>query len=474
MLFTLYHLLPYLNMDSINDKPNKVLLTMSISIALGMLSTFLFQVIDTYFVGQLGAEALTALSFASTLYFLMVGLFIGLAVGVSILIGRAYGAGEGLQVKQITFIALGFSLFFTLILTVLGITSLGPLFSAMGAESNVLPLIQNYLKPLLWGMPLLTLGLTAGGALRATGRVLQPELLMVLAGVANLLLDYALIFGEWGFPQLGIKGAALATVFSWVIVFLGMMIFLWKEGLLQLRLPAWFQWKKVIGQIFHLSTPTIVSQMIGPLTLMYLTFLLAKESAEAVAAFGIAGRIETLVMIGILGVSTALTPFIAQNVGARQKERVEQAIVFGGKASTYLGIVVTAILFVTIRPMATLFSENPIIVKQTSQYFYIVSLSYCLYGLYLVTAAIFNGLALTMEALRISFAKSFFFTIPLTWVASYWGVIGIFAGVSFSNLLAGVFAAWRMRKELDRVDSKLLDEPVLHNYWKDFKSLLNN
>lgn len=447
---------------------------MSVPIALGMLSTFLFQVVDTYFVGQLGGDALTALSFASTLYFLLVGLFIGLAVGVSILIGRAAGAGEGKQVKQITFIALGVSLLFTEVLAILGISSLSALFSVMGAEANVLPLIQNYLRPLLYGMPLLTLGLIAGGILRATGRVLQPELLMVLAGVINLVLDYGLIFGKWGFPSLGIKGAALATVFSWMVVFLGMMGLLLKEGLLHIRFPPWPQWRKIIGQIASLSIPTVVSQMIGPLTLIYLTFLLARESAEAVAAFGVAGRIETLLMIGILGVSTALTPFIAQNVGARRRERVEQAIVFGGKASTYLGIAVAAILFVTIRPMATLFSENPTIVKQTSQYFYIVSLSYCLYGLYLVTAAIFNGLALTMEALRISFAKSFFFTIPLTWIASYWGVVGIFAGVSFSNLLAGVFAAWRMRKELDRVDSQLLNEPVLHTYWKDFKSLLNN
>lgn len=447
---------------------------MSIPIALGMLSTFLFQVIDTYFVGQLGGEALAALSFASTLYFLMVGLFIGLGVGVSILIGRAYGAGEELLTKQITFIALAFSFLFTITLTALGITSLGPLFSAMGAEPTVLPLIQSYLKPLLWGMPLLTLGLTGGGALRATGKVLKPELLMVLAGVVNLLLDYALIFGKWGLPPLGIRGAALATVFSWILVFLGMLGLLWKAGLLQLRLPVWLQWKKIVGQIFDLSVPTMVSQMIGPLTLMYLTFLLAKESAEAVAAFGVAGRIETLLMIGILGVSSALTPFIAQNVGARRRERVEQAIVFGGKASTYLGIAVALILFVSIRPLAALFSENPTIIRQTSQYFYIVSLSYCLYGLYLVTAAIFNGLALTMEALRISFVKSLFFTIPLTWIASYWGVIGIFAGVSFSNLLAGVYAAWRMRKELDRVESKLLHETVLHTYWKDIKSLLNS
>ena len=460
-------------MDLMNDKTNKALVAMSVPIALGMLSTFLFQVIDTYFVGQLGSDALAALSFASTLYFLLIGIFIGLAVGVSILVGKAFVARSEVLMKQTSLIALTISLLFAVFILSIGVASLDPLFRLLGAEAEILSMIKQYLVPLLLGMPLLTLGLVAGGALRATGTVLLPEVLMAIAGVLNLIFDYLLNFGHGGFPQLGIEGAAWATVLSWVFVCLGMMLLLRNKQLLQFELPPWKIWQKTSRQIFSLSTPTIVNQMIGPLTLMYLTFLLAMESTQAVAAFGIAGRLETLLMIGILGVSTALTPFIAQNVGAQRKERVEEAIVFGGKASTYLGLAVALILFLSIRPLASLFSNDPSVIKQTSLYFYVVSLSYISYGLYLVTSSIFNGLELPLEALGISCVKSFLFTLPLTWIGSYWGVIGIFAGLSFSNLLAGVYAAWRMRKELDRVESKLLQEPILHSYWKDLKGMFN-
>ncbi|MBX2870473.1 MAG: polysaccharide biosynthesis C-terminal domain-containing protein, partial [Saprospiraceae bacterium] len=120
-----------------------------------------------------------------------------------------------------------------------------------------------------------------------------------------------------------------------------------------------------------------------------------------------------------------------------------------------------------------LFSDDISIIQQTSQYFYIVSLSYILYGLYLVTSSIFNGLERPSEALGISCARSFLFTLPLTWIGSHWGVLGIFAGLSFSNLLAGIYASWRMRKELDRVQSKLLQEPVLSSYWKDITGIFN-
>ncbi|MBX2870696.1 MAG: MATE family efflux transporter, partial [Saprospiraceae bacterium] len=385
-------------MDPIKDKTNKALLAMSVPIALGMLSTFLFQVIDTYFVGQLGAEALAALSFASTLYFLMIGIFIGLAVGVSILVGKAFGAGDQVLVKQVTIIALGIGLLFTLVLVGVGIFSLDAMFQLMGAEAEILAMIKQYLVPLLLGMPLLSLALVGGGVLRATGNVLPPEILMAIAGVLNLIFDYLLIFGYGGFPKMGIEGAAWATVISWGFACFSMIILLWKKHLLAVNQLKWPVWQKTIRQIFGLSTPTIIHQMIGPLTLMYLTFLLAMVSPQAVAAFGIAGRIETLLMIGILGVSTALTPFIAQNVGAKRKERVEEAIVFGGKASTYLGLAVAFFLFLSIRPIAKLFSDDISIIQQTSQYFYIVSLSYILYGLYLVTSSIFNGLERPSEA----------------------------------------------------------------------------
>ena len=115
-------------MDPIKDKTNKALIAMSVPIALGMLSTFLFQVIDTYFVGQLGSDALAALSFASTLYFLLIGIFIGLAVGVSILVGKAFGAKNEALMKQTSLIALAISLLFAVLILGIGLISLDPLF----------------------------------------------------------------------------------------------------------------------------------------------------------------------------------------------------------------------------------------------------------------------------------------------------------------------------------------------------------
>ena len=282
--------------DILKDKTHKVLISMSLPISIGMLSTFLFQVIDTYFVGQLGAESLAALSFSSTIYFLLVGIFIGLSVGVSIIIGKSTGERDVEKVKKTALIAISLSLILSISLVSLGLFFVEEIFQALGAEEEIIPYIKAYIIPLLLGVPLLTTGLLSGGILRATGNIVKPEALMGIAGILNLIFDYLLIFGKWGFPELGIKGAAYATVLSWVFIIIGMLFLLLKDRLLSLSFKAETSTKLIVTEIFKLGAPTILTQVISPLMLMFLTFLLAKQSFTAVAAFGIAGRIEVLLM----------------------------------------------------------------------------------------------------------------------------------------------------------------------------------
>ena len=456
----------------LEQKTSKTLMSMSVPISIGMLSTFLFQVVDTYFVGQLGQDALAALSFASTIYFLVVGLFMGLAVGVSIIIGTAKGANDTNKVNQTAVIALVLSLISAILFAFLGIYLVEPIFVMMGADSATLPLVKQYIIPLFYGVPLLTTGLMAGGILRATGNVKKPEIIMGVAGVINLILDYGLIFGKLNLPEMGITGAALATVASWVFVIIGMFVLLFKDSLLQSSFSGIYRHLfTTIKEITKLGLPTIITQIIGPLTLIYLTFLFAQQASSAVAAFGVASRIETLLLIGILGVSTAITPFIAQNLGAKQHQRIDESIAFGGRASTYLGIIVCILLFLCIKPIAGIFSDAAVVVAYTANYFYIVSLSYVFYGLFIITSSIFNGLQLPMNSMKIMIVKTIAFTIPFTLIGSYFGVIGIYIGISIGNVGGGLLAAYEMRKQFKAVQSELAHTNVWEAYKNDFKRL---
>lgn len=447
---------------------------MALPISLGMLSTILFQVVDTYFVGILGPEELTALGFASTLYFMLIGLFIGFSIGVSVIIGSFFGQSDMASVRSTASIALLISFTLSAILSFVGFVSINGIYGFLGATPAQLTHISAYMKPLLTGMPFLSIAVTASGILRASGNVLFPEVVYGLAGVINVLLDYAFIFGKLGLPALGITGVAYGTVISWIFLFVCIMIQFIRYNYLGNFIKDWLQSFGIAKLIFKMAGPAIVTQLVGPFTLMFITYLLGNANTDAVAAFGVAGRIETLVMIGIMAVSTASTPFIAQNLGAIKPERIDQAIAFGGKSATYLGVTSMVVLMFLIKPIASLFTDAQSIIGYTSTYFYIVSATYVFYGLYLITAAIFNGLKKPAVSMKIMLVKTLAFTIPLGTVGSFFGVTYIFIGLAISNVLGGLYAAHEMRKNLRESHSTLVGTNPVRDMLQDLRMIFSS
>lgn len=361
-------------LDLLKDPTNKVLTKMSLPISLGMLATVLFQVVDTYFVGTLGAKPLTALGFSSTVYFLMIGVLMGTALAVSVMVGTAFGENNMKKVKQLATNGLIMGFLLSTILSIIGYYTIEPLFSFLGAEEDVIPLIAQYMQPLYMAMPLLSIGLVAGSIARASGKASFPEMILGISGVINLVLDYAFIFGKFGLPALGIQGVAIGTAIAWAFVFVVLFIFMIKEG--YLTLPQLEATKEFYSQVTKLGLPTVLAQIVAPFTLMFITFLLGKVDSNAVASFGVAGRIETLLTTVIVGICTATTPFIAQNMGAQKVKRIDEAIVYGGKAATYTGIISIVLLFIFITPIVGLFSTDAVIIDYASWYFYLVGGSY--------------------------------------------------------------------------------------------------
>ena len=445
---------------------------MSAPISLGMLSTFLFQVVDTWFVGRLGTAELAALSFSSALFFLLVGLFIGLSVGASSLVARALGEGNPSLAARLSRTSVVLAGTLAAVLGLAGLLTISPVFGLLGAGAAILPLIADYLGVLYLGMPLLAVALVGNAAVRATGRVRAPEVLMGAAGIVNLILDYLLIFGAGPFPRLEIQGAALATVISWGFVAVSTIVLLVRAHLLQ-RQPAEGGGPRgpVLPAILRLSTPTVATQVLTPLTAAFVTFLAAKSGAEVVAALGIATRIELLGLVGISSVSVALVPFVAQNYGAKNRARVDEAIVFAGKASFYWGGLLFLALVLGAGPVARLFSGDETVRQYVILYFWIVAISYAPAGLLAVTSSIFNGVQVPGQSLRVLAVKTFAFTAPLASVGALFGAGGLFAAISLANILGGVYAARTMQRCLRAADSDLARRRPVEDYVSDWRAV---
>ena len=433
--------------NPMTERPvNAMLLSMAAPISLGMLSTFLFQIVDTYFVGQLGSRELAALAFSSTAYLVSVSVFLGLSVGVSSVVAKAAGSGDMAKAQGLSVVALALVLALSVALGLLGRATMGPLFSGLGAAPDIVPLVESYMGILYLSFPLLMLGIVGSGAVRAIGITKETEIVFAFAGVVNLVFDWLLIFGHGPFPALGLAGAAYATALSFLTIFLGIGVIMRRNGLLGIGQIA--AGLTGLREILRFSVPTISMQILVPATGMFATFLLAGFGSEAVAAFGVASRIEALALIGIFAVSMALTPFIAQNFGAGEHDRIDRAVVFGGKASVYIGFVLFVILAATGPWIAGIFSDDPAVTEFVGLYFKIVALSYGFQGITNVTVAIFNGLQLPGTALKIMVIRTFVIVFPALFVGSLLGLWWLLAALALGNIAAAFYAGHEMRRSM--------------------------
>lgn len=440
---------------SLTETPvNKMLIMMAIPISLGMTSTFLFQIVDTYFVGQLGSNELAALAFSSMIYFLFISIFLGFSIGVSSVVAKAVGAGDPAKAKRLVSMAMLLVLVVSVSASLIARNYIDATFTFLGASPEVLPLIQSYMEIMYLGFPFVMLGIVGSGAARATGAIRLTEIMFGVAGIINLLLDYLLIFGIGPFPEMGLAGAALATAISFTFIFVSIIGIMWQNNLLG-GLGKLGRMVSELTETMKLSIPTIFTQILVPVTSILITFLLAGYGSETVAAYGVASRIETLALVGIFAVSTALTPFIAQNFGAGLHDRIDLAVVFAGKVSIYLGAVLFIGLALSGPYIARIFSEDLQVIAFTSLYFKFVAISYGFFGIMNVTAAIFNGMQLSLMSLKLMMVKTFILTIPLLILASFIHVYAILTALAVGNILSGIYAGFLMRKS-----ERIWDRPI--------------
>ena len=455
--------------NPMTDAPvNSMLIRMAAPISLGMASTFLFQIVDTYFVGQLGSLELAALAFSSTAYLVFVSVFMGFSVGVSSVVAKVAGSGAQDRAQGLTMISLGLVLVLSLLLSLLARWAIDPMFMGLGATPDTLPLIAEYMGILYLSFPLLMLGIVGSGAVRAIGVTKETEIVFAIAGVINLVFDWLLIFGKGPFPELGLAGAAYATALSFLFIFIGVTVILLRHRLLgfaDIRGGL-----SGLSEILKFSVPTISMQILVPSTGMFTTFLLAGFGSKAVAAFGVASRIEALALIGIFAVSMAVTPFIAQNFGAGMHDRIDKAVIFGGKASIYLGFALFLILALAGPWIARIFSNDPQVIEFVGLYFKIVALTYGFQGIVNVTVAIFNGLQMPNTALRLMLVRTFALVFPSLIIGSYFGLWGLLIGLALGNILAALWAGHLMRNSMRKWNRPIASANPALDIWADVKS----
>ncbi|MGL4613293.1 MAG: MATE family efflux transporter [Shewanella sp.] len=423
---------------------SRVLLDMSLPNLIGIMTILGFSLADTFFISQLGTEALAAISFTFPVTLVVSSIAIGIGAGVSTNLGRLIGSGNAPKAKVFLHDALLLTFALTVSLAALGGIFIDPLFRLLGANASSLPLIHNYMWYWYLGAPLLVLLMVGNQGLRSTGDTRSPAMIMVLAAIINLILDPLLIFGLGPFPRLEIQGAAIATVISWFVALsLSGYLLIIKRKMLT---PAAFDIDRMRAnwsKLAHIAQPAALMNLINPLANGVIMAMLARIDHSAVAAFGAGTRLESVLLIVVMALSSSLMPFIAQNLGAGQPQRAKAALLLSLKFILVFQTLLYIPLAFFAQPLAQLFTTDPQVLEWLSFYILVLPCAYGPLGMVIIFATALNAYHRPINSLVINLCRLVLLMLPLAALGSFiGGVKGLLLALPMTNILMGIACYW--------------------------------
>lgn len=428
--------------DLLNNDIATTLRKMTLPMIVGMVVLMTFGLVDTFFIGMLGTQELAAISFTFPVTFTVISLNIGLGIGTSAVIAKLLGAGQHDQAKETATGALMLTMVLAIVLAIVGVLTMDPIFRLMGADEEQLVLIREYMLVWYGAGVFLAMPMVGNSVLRASGDTKTPSYVMAFGGLINVVLDPILIFGWGPVPAFGIQGAAIATLIAWAVgLFYILYVLAVKRKLMEPKLLNWQQLKRSTGGILKIGLPASGANMLTPISAGVVTAIVAGYGPEAVAAWGVGGRLESIASIVVLSLSMSLPPFISQNFGANKLERVGLAYSLCVKFVIVWQLIVFAILATLSGVIANIFTNEPEVSSTIIMFLLIVPLGYGLQGVTILTNSSFNAMHMPMSALSLNGMRLFVFFVPFSLIGSYWfGLLGLFWAGVIANLTVGCIA----------------------------------
>lgn len=426
----------------------KHLVNMTVPVLFGIAMMMAQGLIDTWFLGKVGDAELAAFGFGFPILMIVMSVAIGLGAGTSSVVARAIGAGDHRRARRLATDSLSLGFLITLLISMLGIWTIDPLFKLLGAPAELMPLISSFMTILYSGVPFIVVGMIGMASMRATGDTRLPSMMMVVTAILNVILDPILIFGVGPIPAMGLDGAATAALLARGAMFAGTVYLMrYRLDMLTFELPDLRDFVSSSRAILHVGVPAVGTNIIVPLGATMVTAMIARYGPEAVAGFGVASRIESMMLVIFYAMSSIIGPFVGQNLAAGREHRILRALWLCTLFCLGAGLVVAAILGFSSEYIARLFSDSDDVIYVTKLFLWIAPISYGTYGMVMVMNASFNGLGDPMPGVWISVARILVLYVPLAFLGQQlYGLAGIFGAYALANVISGIGAyAWARR-----------------------------
>lgn len=398
---------------------NWLMLSMGIPMIISMMLQAVYNIVDSAFVSNMaenGEQALNALTLAFPVQMLMVAVAIGTGVGMNALMSRSLGQGN----RELASKAAGNAMFLAGVIFVVfllfGIFGTDAYVSSQSSNPEITQMACEYIRiccTLSFGLIFFSV---FEKTLQASGRSLYSTIAQIAGAVTNIVLDPVLIYGLLGLPEMGVVGAALATVIGQVVSCVLALIFhfrLIKEidsGLRYLRPSG-----SVIGKIYSIGLPAIIAQALMSVMTYGLNLILVRISENAVTAYGLYYKIQQFILFAAFGLRDAITPIVSFNYGMGSRSRVRQGIKYGMMYTLIIMAAGLVLLEVFAEPFAALFGLSGETEQLCTGAMRIISLSFIFAGANVAFQGIFQALESGAQSLVISVCRQFLFVIPVAW-----------------------------------------------------------
>ncbi|MDO4393295.1 MAG: MATE family efflux transporter [Bacillota bacterium] len=304
----------------------RLILTMSWPAMLSMLIQAMYNVVDSYFVAKLGEEALAAITYVTPIQFLIIAFGVGTGVGINSLIARRLGAESFDEANLAASHGYRLSIFNWLLFVIIGLFMARPIMEFMSNTPYVVDAGTNYMRIVTIGSVFILIQVSTEKILQATGNMIAPMVCSLSGAVINIVFDPILIFGLGPFPELGVTGAAVATVLSQLISFvMGQALLFGGKHSVKVSLFK-FKWNaRIVKDIYVVGAPAILMQSIASILLFGMNFILGGLSEIAVAVNGVYGRVQSFIFMPVFGLNQGVLPIMGYNYGARDRGRLMES-----------------------------------------------------------------------------------------------------------------------------------------------------
>ncbi|WP_424493810.1 MATE family efflux transporter [Salinimicrobium sp. GXAS 041] len=430
-------------------KPNKYtegkifnsLFSLAVPIIFANILQTAYQLIDTFWLGRLGANAVAAVSLSFPVLFLVLSVGSGLTLAGTVMVSQYKGADNQKMVNFSSSQTISLIFFISTMLAGISYFAAEPLMNIIGAGPEILQESIAYFKVSSLGFVFLFIFFAFQSLMRGIGNVMLPVYIVLGTVLLNLVLDPLFIYGYGPIPGYGVAGAAVASVFTQGIsAVIGVAILLRGKSGIKIDFSSMMPDFDILKRIVKLGFPASVEQSTRALGMTMMVILVTSFGSEVVAAYGIGARILSFIIIPALGLAIATTSLVGQNIGAIKIKRAEKVANLSNKIAFFGLTGIGIYMFLLAEPLTAFFiPEEPDVIEDASLFIKIMAPSFGLLAVQQVLNGVFNGAGFTKASMLISILSLWIVRFPVAYVLSHktsLGYEGIWWSFPISNLIA--------------------------------------